>query len=207
VTTTNIRIRVFWQWFADHLREFNSLSNTDEPFWDLALEQLKKVDERFWFELSASGDVVREFILTTEGRVEAFPVAETTVNIAPRIEGWVFVALKPPMGFTFTTRYEGTLFEPSRMWFLPLESTSRPQDFGMRVGIPGLETMDEIKAHNAVLVMLDTALGERSAALDIQYTEVSKLPHDPESLGYIELPELSDYIAWRKRTRNLPTAH
>ena len=188
----NTRIRDFWQWFANHLSEFNSLSNSDEPFWDLAVEQIKKVNERLLFELSEAGSATRELIVTAEGHVEAFPIAETLVSLAPRIEGWVFVALKPPIGFEFTTRYEGTLFEPRRMWFLPLNSPSQPQSLGLCVGIQGLASMDETSAHNAVLVILDTALGERSAALDIQYTEVSELPANPESLGYIELPELAD---------------
>ncbi|MGD0859047.1 MAG: hypothetical protein ABR912_06980 [Terracidiphilus sp.] len=200
MATANIQIRAFWQWFEDHQSEFNSLSSPDEPFWDRAVEQIKKVDERLWIELSAASDAVREFIVTAEGHVEAFPVAEKLVNLAPGIDGWIFVALKPPMGFAFTTRYEGTLFEPHRMWFLPLESPSHPQEFGIRVGIQGLESMDERVACNAVLVILDTGLGERSAALDIQYIKVSELPPDPGSLGYIELPELPAYIAWRKRT-------
>lgn len=202
VATANNQIRSFWQWFADHRSEFNVLSKPDEPFWDLALQQLKRVDERFWFELSSTNNGVREFVVRAEGHVEAFPTAEMLVKLAPEIEGWVFVALKPPMGFEFTTHYEGRLFEPRLMWFLPLEDSSRPQDFGMRVGIQGLESMDKMKAHNAVLVILDTALGERSAAVDIQHIEVSELPADPESLGYIELPELPSYISWRKRKLN-----
>lgn len=193
------QIRSFWQWFVDHRFEFNVLSKPDEPFWDLALEQIKCVDDRLWFELSSTDNGVREFVVTAEGHVEAFPVAEMLVNLAPEIEGWVFVALKPPMGFEFTTHYEGALFEPRLMWFLPLEDSSRPQDFGMRIGIKGLESMGKTKAHNAVLVILDTALGERSAAVDIQHTEVSELPADPESLGYLGLPELPSYISWRKR--------
>jgi hypothetical protein len=200
VATANIKIRAFWKWFTDHESEFRSLSKPDEPFWDLALEKIKTVDERLWFELSAAGSTVREFVVTAEGHVEAFPVVEELVDLAPKIVGWVFVALKPPLGFTFTTRYEGTLFEPSHMWFLPLESPSRPQDFSIRVGIQGLDSMDKTTAHNALLVILDTGLGERAAALDIQYTEVSELPPNPESFGYIELPELSNYIAWRKLT-------
>jgi hypothetical protein len=43
--------------------------------------------------------------------------------------------------------------------------------------------MDKTTAHSAVLVILDTGLGERSAALDLQHTEVAELPTDPESLG------------------------
>jgi hypothetical protein len=202
VATASIRIRAFWQWFSDHQSEFNNLSKPDEPFWDVALEQIKKVDERLWIELSGKGDPIREFIVTAEGHVEAFPVVEELISLAPKIDGWVFMALKPPMGFAFTSRYEGTLFQPSRMWFLPLRSASDPQSIGIRIGVEGLEPMDRTVAHTAVLHILDTAIGERSAALDIQHTEVSELPPDPESLGYIELPELTDYIAWRKRTQS-----
>ena len=195
------QIGAFWQLFAAHQREFSELSNPEDLFWDLALDELKKVDEHLWFELSAIDTAPREFIVTAEGHVETFPIVEALIDLAPKTKDWDFVALKPPMGFAFTTNYEGVLFEPSRMWFLPLEIPSRSHDFGMRVGIEKLESTDKTRAHNAVLVILDTALGERSAALDVQYTEVAKLPKDPASLGYIELPELSDYIAWRKRSK------
>ena len=199
-TSSDIQCRAFWQWFAEHRAGFNRLSEPKEPFWDLVLEELKKVDRRLWFELSEIGSAVREFVVTAEGHVEAFPIVETLVRLAPEIAGWSFVALKPPMGFDFVTRYEGMVFNPSHMWFLPLESASRPHDFGMRVGVQGLGSMDGIAARSAVLVILDTALGERSAALEIQHLEVIELPADPESMGYIELPELADYIAWRKKT-------
>lgn len=199
------RIEEFWRWFATHNIEFSRLGNTDEPFWDLALERLKKVDEHFWFELSRERDPAREFIVTAEGHIASFPTAEELVRLAPSIEGWTFIALKPAQGFRFTTDYEGTRFDPRQMWFLPLESKSRPGDLGIRIAIPGLDGIDKTLAHTAVLVILDTGLGERSAALDLQYTEVTDVPADPASEGYIELPELADYIAWRKkRLRSSP---
>ena len=64
MTQADIRIRAFWEWFVDHRTEFDSLSKPEEPFWEVALEQIKKVDERFWIELSAIGDPIREFIVT-----------------------------------------------------------------------------------------------------------------------------------------------
>jgi hypothetical protein len=198
---SEVQCRAFWRWLAEHWAEFNCLSKPDEPFWDTILEELKKVDGRLWFELSEAGSAEREFVVTAEGDVDAFPIVETLVSLAPEIGGWVFVALKPAMGFDFATRYEGTLFDPSQIWFLPLESASRPHEFGVRVGIHGHESMDKAVARSAVLVILDTGLGERSAALEIQHIEVVELPEKPESCGYIELPELADYIAWRKKTR------
>jgi len=188
----------FWRWFANHQAEFKAMSNADDPFWDVAFREFQKVDERHWVEVSDPCGAEREFIVTAYGRVEAFGVVERLVERAPAVDGWVFVALKPAMGFTFTTMYEGKLFEPAQMWFLPLESASHPQDLGLRIGIPGLELADKEKAHNAVLVILDTALGELAAAVDVQYVEVSELPMEPESHGYIELPEPAEYMAWRK---------
>ena len=193
------RIKEFWAWFATHDLEFLRLGTADDPFWNLALEQLKKVDENFWFELSHHRHPAREFIVTAEGHVESFPMAEELVRLAPKIEGWTFIALKPAQGFQFTTNYEGTLFDPHQMWFLPLQNESRPGDLGIQIAVPRLDGMDKIVAHNAVLVILDTALGERSAALDLQYTEVTDVPADPPAEGYMELPELADYIAWRKK--------
>jgi hypothetical protein len=199
MTDEKHRIEEFWTWFAAHELEFSRLATPDEPFWELALEQLKKVDERFWFELSRDRDPAREFIVTAQGHVSLFPLAEKLVRLAPNIEGWVFIALKPPQGFEFTTTYEGTRFDASQIWFLPLESESHPDDLGLRLAVPGLERTDKSTAHSAVLVILDTGLGERSAALDLQYTELTDLPADPASQGYLELPELAEYIAWRKK--------
>jgi len=151
----------------------------DEPFWDIAAEHLKKVDEKFWFELSRDRHPAREFIVTAEGHASSFPLAEELVRLAPITEGWAFIALKPAQGFRFTTDYEGTRFDPRQMWFLPLENESRPGDLGLKIAIPGLDAMDKSLAHTAVLVVLDTGLGERSAALDLQYTEVTDVPADP----------------------------
>jgi hypothetical protein len=65
--------------------------------------------------------------------------------------------------------------------------------------------MDKTTAHSPVLVILDTGLREQSAALDLQHTEATELPTDPELLGYIELPELADYVAWRKKRLASPS--
>ena len=201
MTTENPQIALFWQWFANHEPDLKMLSTSDDSFWDVILDQLKKVDGRLWFEMSSHETAPREFVVTAEGKIEAFPVVSALVDAAPAIEGWEFVALKPPMGFDFTTTYEGVRFDPGQMWFLPLDSKSRINYLGLRVGIEGLRQEDESMAHTAVLVILDTGLGERSAALDIQYTEVTELPPDPLLAGYIELTELADYISWRKSKR------
>jgi hypothetical protein len=193
-------IKEFWRWFQAHREEFYVLTDTAAPFWDVALGQLQRLDKRLWFELSMpDDDDDREFIITVEGHADIFPLADAIIALAPQISGWQLIALKPPMGFDFTTTYEGIRFEPRAMWFLPLDSSSRPEDLGLRVGVPNFTDDIKRQASNAVAVILDTALGERAAALDIQHLEVSALPESPESHGYIELYELPTYIESRKR--------
>ncbi len=191
--------QLFWNWFTTNERSLRELSNPSEPFWDVALEQLQLVDERLWFELSNRDDEIREFIVTAQGNIEAFDAAQALITAAPVTLGWRLVPLKPAMGFDFKTNYENKIFDPREMWFLPLVRAGHPQFLGLRVGIEGLKPERNADSLNAVLVILDTALDERVAALEIEHVEVSPLPPDPESLGYIELPELSDYISWRKR--------
>lgn len=67
------RIEKFWSWFVLHQADFSSLASPDEPFWDVALVQLKSVDEHLWFELSRDSHPVRELIVTAEGHVSSFP--------------------------------------------------------------------------------------------------------------------------------------
>ena len=47
--------------------------------------------------------------------------------------------------------------------------------------------------------ILDVLLGEKSAATDIDYIAFDQLPDNPEEEGMIELAELPDYIAWKKK--------
>ncbi len=103
---------------------------------------------KYYEEASVAEDVFtgRVLIVTAEGHVSSFPIAEKLVRLAPNVEGWAFIALKPPQGFQFTTTYEGTQFDPREMWFLPLESKSHPCDLGVRIAVPGLDCMDKTTA-------------------------------------------------------------
>ncbi len=49
------------------------------------------------------------------------------------------------------------------------------------------------------MIILDAGLGERAASSEVQHVELAALPSEAQEAGYIELPELAAYIAWRKR--------
>lgn len=192
-------ISEFWAWFSEHDADLSAMPDADAPFWDTALSRLRVVDPGLRFEMSDPIGGEREFVITASGNAALFPLVEAMVSAAPVLAGWVFVALKPAMGFDFVTKYEGVTLNPEAMWFLPLQSPERPSDLALRIGIPGLNDDMRRVAGKALFMILDTGLGERSAALDVQHVEFTALPNEPEEAGYIELPELAKYIGWCKR--------
>jgi hypothetical protein len=190
------RIQYFWKWSQSHISNIESISNSQDPFWDAVLDQLQRINKNLWFELSRPDTDDRELVLTVEGRTELFSLVEEIITQAPQIPGWKFIALKPPSGFGFRTNYEGILLDPRTMWFLPLENISRPGDLGLRIAVPDFDVENESQIQNAVSVVLDTGLGEKEAALRIQRIEVCPVPEYPEREGYIELTELPKYLEW-----------
>jgi hypothetical protein len=192
-------ISVFWRWFRSNDAKLNAMSNADHPFWDTALAQLQLVHRGLRFEMSDPVRGRREFVITAEGDQTLFPLVDAMVSAAPTMDTWTFVALKPALGFDFAHHYEGVVYDPKSMWFLPLSMEGRPDDLGLRIGIPSLRDLDQDAAEFAVTIILETGLGERERAADVRYTEVVRLPNDPAKEGYIELPDLAAYIAWWKR--------
>lgn len=197
-------IQSFWDWFRENESALYEATGRKDGVWDAIWDevpkQLHQIDERLWFEVSHHPDGgVREFIVTAQGNVEAFDIADTVVGAAPELSRWKMISLKPALGFDFKSNYEDLEFDPRKMWFMPLSNPNRPGYVGLDVGIPGYDSEREQSTLNAVLMILDTGLGERAAQREIQHVRVSALPQDPESLGYIELPELPGYLAWRKR--------
>jgi hypothetical protein len=191
-------ITQFWQWFQAHLAELNRLTGPSDAFWDVALGKLKHIDKNLAFEVGILVDARRDLVVTAQGHIDAFPLVEAIVANAPPVSNWVFTALKPPMGFAFTTTYEGIEFDPRKMWFLPLKHAVRPMALGLRLFIPGFEPRIKREAENAIMIILDTALGERMAAL-VDHVEVAELPSSPEDEGYIRFYDLPKYIEWYMR--------
>lgn len=165
---------------------------------DEMLAQLHCYDDRIYFELSTSA-ATNELILTASGNVAVFPAVDAFVAAAPRIDGWAIVALKPAMGFAFTYRDNEIELDVSQLWFLPLRSASDPQDLGVRLAVPDADLILQRQSVDTAYTILETGIGERSCANDIQHVEITDLPEGFLAQGYLELPRLAEYVEWHKR--------
>jgi hypothetical protein len=197
------KAKIFWSWFERNSSKYydlNTLENLDEKehLLDELLHQLHKYSNGLYFEIGGMPNEVQELVITAAGNSDFFSKVDELVEKAPQINGWSIIDFKPAMGVDFVTEYEGIKFDPSQIWFLPLDRDNDPKSLGLRICFPNQTIASDEALINASYQMIDTILGEKSAALDINHIEVGKLPKDPADNGMIELSELPEYITWRK---------
>jgi hypothetical protein len=197
-------VSAFWRWFAANEARFRAVAiagTARDALLDEIQEQLHTVNPQLYFEIGSARGGPTQLVITAAGRRDLFAVVHDLVVAAPALEGWSFVALKPAAGFEFEAQYGAATVDPEACWFLPLESAAEPGRLGVLVGCPGFDPAVRQDFENAVLVALDTGLGEQRAAEQIGHVEVGPLPRAPAEEGLIELPELPAFLDWWRAHR------
>ena len=198
------KITNFWKWFEDNNHAFLFTNEVDEDIKEQLLsdflERLHHYNEKLYFQIGSSPDKDQELIITAEGNIEHFESVEKLIAAAPAIPNWKFISFIQPSKDDNSINFEGTELTRTELWFMPLQSASDPASIGIRICVPNYETLKTSKwLESAVYKMLDTVLGEKSFALDIDYLDLGDLPDAPDEKGMIELIDLPGYIAWKKK--------
>lgn len=193
----------FWEWFQQNNKAYLFLNvvdgETKEQLLNNLLEQLHKYCDNLYFEIGWHPDENQELIITAEGDTAYFGKVKTLIDAAPQIPNWTFVAFIPPRDIDFEMKYEDVELKPSEMWFQPLEHPDNPAAIGIKVCARNYELVKDSEwLRPAVYKILDTILGEKSFALDIDYVAIDQLPDEPEEEGLIELSELPAFVVWKK---------
>ena len=192
----------FWNWFKDNNKSYTFLNSVDEEvkeqLLDKFLKQLHSYCDKLYFEIGGFPDEDQELIITAEGDKNYFDKVEHLINNAPQIDGWTFIAFKPPTPDHFKSKWADLELNTEGMWFLPL-SNENNQDLSIRVFFNNQDLIKENATLTPLLYkMLDTIVGEKSFALDINYVDSDLLPDDPEEEGLYPILELPEYIELHK---------
>jgi hypothetical protein len=186
----------FWKWFAGFAKRLPSVDPPESMLDELLAEIHHRLDDRIYFEMSTNTPQ-KELILTACGNVAVFPIIDAIIGVAPSITGWSFVALKPAQGFAFSYRDGEIELDIAELWFMPLQSTEKPTQLGLRLAVPDADTVLARQSVDIAHTILETAIGERLCATAIQHVEIGILPTDPAADGYLKLSQLGEYLQWR----------
>lgn len=193
----------FWNWFKANNARFLFLNEVDEQekekMMDDLLEQLHGYCKYLFFEIgSHPKDSVCELIITAEGNTDYFDKVETLVDLAPEIKEWQFLKYRQPHGKGFSVDYGGRVFDPEKTIFILLYSEEKPESIGIQVCYPDYTEEERQMFMHGTFIMVDTLIGERSAALDLDYLDVVKTPDDLIDSDYPLLSSLPELITDRK---------
>ncbi len=193
----------FWSWFEENSKKYSFINQVEDNERELLLdnfvEALHKYNNNLYFEIGSHPDNLQfELIITAEGIIEYFEDVEYLVENSPTIKGWQIIAFKPPMGVGFKTTYRDIEFDPEKTIFIPLTNEEDSSAIGLSVCYSEYETDKKDTFTNGTYLMLDVLLGEKSAALDIDYVEIVRTPKNIGEFSFMHLSEIEEYIKAKK---------
>ena len=186
------RIEKFWRYFVERRSDLEKLTTANDPVHDEVLAALHLVDPGLYFELcSESG--LNEFILTADGDAQLFPLVENVVSHAPRIDSWEIVALKPKRGFPETTQWERATIQIADVMVRP-EFRKDTATLGLHLYVDGLDETNATEIHNGLLRAIDSGVGERRFAENVESTWVHPMSALLDRPDLFRLPQLDAYL-------------
>lgn len=193
----------FWQWFTENSHKYLFLSEVDEAEKDKLMDEilvhLHAYCDHLYFQIGGDPKEDRiEFVITAEGAVDYFEKVEELADAAPDFPRWKVVKYKQPQGPGFITEYEGKVFDPDKIVFIPLRNEENPEGVGIQVCYPDYKKAERNTFVNGTYLMLDALIGEKSSTLDIDYLDVIKTPKGVSAEHYPVLSSIGELIRERK---------
>lgn len=132
-----------------------------------------------------NGKSKSELIITAHGNPYLFKEVELLVHHAPAVERWKITAFLQPDRSIF--KYENGTDKPfqfygislkiSEMYFIPLENPKKPNELGICVYINNyIIHKDNPKLREAVYILIEHLIGEKSFANDLAFIDISQIP-------------------------------
>jgi hypothetical protein len=197
------KARQFWEWFEENCKSYLFLNEVEEETKSKLLTNL--LDHLHWycehlnFEIGGEPGGKQELIITAEGDTFYFEEVNTLISTAPVMEDWEFIAFVPPRGDAFEFGFEDVTLKASDIWFLPLRDLARPEIVAIKVCTPFYDRLKEYQwLRPAIYKILESVVGEKTFALDIQYVDIGELPPLPSEEGMMQIAQLPKYIDWKK---------
>ncbi|MCE9612144.1 MAG: hypothetical protein K8R23_18255 [Chthoniobacter sp.] len=193
----------FWTWFTAQSAEYARLlsyethasapndserqKQVEQAVADTA-SRLRRINPEFSPFFGYSGGA-NKLMITVGGQKQLFAAVDQFVSTAPKIAGWTFVALKPPLNFDAATEIKSgsVALKLGDMRY----SRQRQGDgsFAFTVFVPSNVSSDPDGFRRLCTRLLEDSLGERVAATAIHSLEVRQLDatSQPDLLEFIHV--------------------
>lgn len=183
----------FWDWFAKNDKRLFNFETDQERIFDELHGELIKIHESLVFEISRMVKGKREFVISADGIIDAFPFVESLFNAAPTMEKWTFIKFRPRLGTGFVIKLNDRKVSADDMSFI-LERVK--YKIGIELFIDGYTQDSDAEFRRIAYILLDTALGEYDVETKIGYIDVAgpETNTSGKSYPFSKLPETFDRV-------------
>ncbi|RUT68559.1 DUF695 domain-containing protein [Flavobacterium cupreum] len=192
----------FWNWFLKNEKEFFNVvqrgENIPKGFFDKLGPKLAEIHPEIYFLAGMIDDQIAELVLTPDGVIKNIYIIEELVNAAPRIEGWKFTALKPPVDIkNVVIEFENFKLNADNLKFYPTINKDYPDEIDLTIVYDHFTEDKKQLITNGVYIFLDNYLGELQSVTLIDNMKMSG--NDGISEELIPIEKLKDYLIWREK--------
>lgn len=192
----------FWYWFKNNERSFFKIvkqhSNIEKGFFNKLTPKLNELNKGYFFLTGMYNDKTAELIITPDGNIKIIVFVEELVNSAPKINGWRFTAMKPPLDIKDVgIKMAGYEFNKEKLSFYSNEHSEYPDEIDITVAHVDLNDENKSAIINGTYIFLDNFLGEMNFVTIIDKLNV--ISKDEAEKDLIPISKLKEFIIWREK--------
>lgn len=191
----------FWKWFQKHEQTFFKAVKEDhkieQNFFNKIAPKLDKIKEGFYFLTGMYDDNTVELVFTAEGDLANIVFVEELVAAAPKIDGWLFSALKSPSDSDVYIEMEGYTFSDKNIYFYSNDNKNFPDEINISFVHDDLNEENRNIIGNGVFTFLDNYLGELNLLQLIDTVDLVSKEDAEQKLVPIE--KIKAFLNWRQK--------
>lgn len=192
----------FWLWFQKNAKTFYKViknkGDFEKIFFDPLSDKLNELKSGIYYLTGMCDDATVELIFSADGALENMVFVEELVEAAPKIERWLFTALKPGVDRdTFSIEMEEYTFNETNLFFYANENTEYPDEIDLSIVHSDLNEDNRKTITNGSHLFLDCFLGEWYYATVIDEIRIVA-PIEAKS-ELIPIEKLKNYLIWRQK--------
>lgn len=192
----------FWTWFQKNEKAFfnvvKSRQNIEKYFFDKLSPKLAELKDGYFYLTGMDDDNTVELILTADGNTKNIVFVEELVEQSPKITGWKFTSLKPPLDIkNVSINMGGYDFNGDNLFFYSNEHANYPDEIDISIVHNDLTEENRKQIGNGTYIFLDNFLGELDFVNNIDNLNVIGKQEAKKEL--IPIAKLKDFLNWRQK--------
>lgn len=183
----------FWEWFQQNQNSIFHFEENQQEIFDELSAELKKVHSDLVFEISSIFDEKREFVISADGIVEAFPFVESLYSNSPDLKKWKITKFRPRIEPNFSISIADKQISVDDLMFKLEQDEDK---IGVMIFFKDYEEeLEENHFYRQIAYLfLDSILGEYDVETKVSFIEI--YPNESNwNVGkkpFNQLPEIFD---------------